>query len=181
MIAAMGACNSLFVIVGSWLADRVLGPRRALVIGNIVKGIAFGLLAIPTMSLAQGRVFAVLSLILMALPIMGASNASLTGLMYRNEDSGRRDAAFTIHTVFNAIAGLIAPVLIGFIGMKSYHLGFFISSIAAFLYGAVIFITRNKYFGNIGSKPARPVTKEELNKVIKVSILVVVALSLIHI
>lgn len=38
MIAAMGACNSLFMIAGSWLADHVLGPLRALMIGNIVKG-----------------------------------------------------------------------------------------------------------------------------------------------
>ena len=65
MIAAMGACNSLFVIVGSWLSDRVLGPRKALVVGNVVKAISFGLLAVPAFSLTQGRVFAVISLILM--------------------------------------------------------------------------------------------------------------------
>lgn len=47
MIAAMGACNSIFGILGSWLADRVLGMRKALIIGNIVKGMAFGVLAIP--------------------------------------------------------------------------------------------------------------------------------------
>lgn len=73
MIAAMGAGNSLFVIVGSWFADRVFGARNALVVGNIVKAIAFGLFAIPPVSLAQGRVFAVIGLVLMALPIMGAS------------------------------------------------------------------------------------------------------------
>ena len=51
MIAAMGACNSLLMIAGSWLADHVLGPLRALMIGNIVKGTGFLLLAFPHFSL----------------------------------------------------------------------------------------------------------------------------------
>jgi hypothetical protein len=46
MVTAMGACNSIFIILGSWLADRVLGMRKALIIGNIIKGTAFGLLAV---------------------------------------------------------------------------------------------------------------------------------------
>ncbi|GIP09594.1 MAG: MFS transporter [Paenibacillus macerans] len=136
MVTAMGACNSIFIILGSWLADRVLGMRKALIIGNIVKGTAFGLLAIPAFSLAQGRIFAILGLFLMSLPIMGASNASLTGQLYRKADNGRRDAAFTIHTIANNIAGLIAPVLVGQIGMKNYHIGFLIAAVAAFLYGS---------------------------------------------
>lgn len=165
MIAAMGACNSLFVIVGSWLSDRVLGLQKALVIGNIVKGTAFACLAIPVVALGQGRVLAVIGLALMSLPIMGSSNPSLTGQLYKNDDSGRRDAAYTIHTVANAIAGLIAPTLIGFIGMKNYHLGFLICSIAAFMYGLVIFVTRNKFFGTIGLKPIKPLKSGEGKKV----------------
>lgn len=42
----------MFVIIGSWFADRVLGARNALVVGNIVKAIAFGLFAIPPVTLA---------------------------------------------------------------------------------------------------------------------------------
>lgn len=174
MIAAMGACNSLFVIVGSWLSDRVLGLQKALVIGNIIKGTAFACLAIPVATLGQGRVFAIIGLVLMSLPIMGASNASLTGQLYKNDDSGRRDAAFTIHTIANAIAGLVAPTLIGFIGMSNYHVGFLICSVAAFLYGLVIFITKNKFFGTIGLKPIKPLQKEESRKVCKVTVIFIV-------
>jgi amino acid/peptide transporter (Peptide:H+ symporter), bacterial len=176
MIAAMGACNSLFIIVGSWLSDRVLGLQKALVIGNIVKGTAFGCLAIPVATLGQGRAFAIIGLVLMSLPIMGASNASLTGQLYKNDDSGRRDAAFTIHTIANAIAGLIAPTLIGFIGMKNYHLGFLICSVAAFLYGLVIFLTKNRFFGTIGLQPIKPLKPEEAKKVgIIAAVVIVVA------
>lgn len=173
MIAAMGACNSLFVIVGSWLSDRVLGPRKALVVGNIVKAISFGLLAVPAFSLTQGRVFAILSLILMSLPIMGAANPSMTGLMYREEDDGRRDAAFTIHNVANTITGMISPILVGFIGMSDYHLGFFLSALAALAYGLVILFTGKRFFGTIGEKPANPVPKNELKKVLSIFAIVV--------
>lgn len=174
MIAAMGACNSLFVIVGSWLSDRVLGPRRALVVGNIVKALAFGLLAVPAFSLTQGRVFAVLSLILMSLPIMGAANPSMTGMLYRGDDDGRRDAAFTIHNVANAITGMVSPILIGFIGMSDYHLGFFLSALAALAYGLVILFTGKRFFGTIGEHPANPVPKSELKKVLSIFGVVVV-------
>ncbi len=166
--------------MGSWLSDRVMGSRSALVIGNIVKAIAFGMFAIPTVSIGQGRVFAVIGLILMSLPIMGASNASLTGLLYRREDSGRRDAAFTIHTVANAIAGVIAPALVGNLSANNYHIGFAIGSVWALAYGFIIFITRNKFFGTIGAKPASPLSPAEKQKFIRIAVIVaVVAAALI--
>lgn len=174
MIAAMGAGNSLFVIVGSWFADRVFGARNALVVGNIIKAIAFGLFAIPAVSLEQGRIFAIIGLVLMALPVMGASNNSLTGQLYRAEDSARRDGAYTIHTVANAVSGVIAPVLVGFIGESNYHIGFAIGAAWALAYAAVIFFTRNKFFGTIGEKPVNPLTKEEAKKMGLIAVIVLV-------
>lgn len=179
MIAAMGAANSLFVIVGSWLSDRVMGSRTALVIGNIVKAVAFSMFAIPTVSIEQGRVFAVIGLVLMSLPIMGASNASLTGLLYRREDSGRRDAAFTIHTVANAIAGVVAPVLVGNLSANNYHIGFAIGAAWALAYGLIIFVTRNKFFGTIGEKPVNPLSKAEAKKFITIAVCVVAAAAVV--
>ncbi|WP_068496659.1 peptide MFS transporter [Paenibacillus kribbensis] len=176
MVTAMGACNSIFGILGSWLADRVLGMRKALIIGNIVKGIAFGILAIPSFSLTQGRIFAFIALFLMSLPIMGASNASLTGQLYRKTDNGRRDAAFTIHSIANNIAGLIAPVLVGQIGMKNYHIGFLIAAVAAFLYGAVIFFTQHKFFGPLGEKPIKPLEEGKFGKIFVRFMLVLIVL-----
>lgn len=167
MIAAMGACNSMFTIVGSWLADRVFGARKAIIIGDIVKGIAFLLLAVPVVNLQQGRFFAILALILMSLPIMGASNASLTGQLYEHDENAKRDAAFTIHAIANNLGGFIAPITIGFIGMHSYHLGFFISALFAFAYGAMVLFFGKRYFKSLGEKPQRPIEK---NKLIKIAI-----------
>ncbi|WP_339318732.1 oligopeptide:H+ symporter [Paenibacillus sp. FSL R10-2734] len=176
MITAMAACNSLFVILGSWLADRVLGMRKALIIGNIVKGSAFLLLAIPVASLGQGRIFAIVALFLLSLPIMGASNASLTGQLYRKTDNGRRDAAFTIHQFMNTVAGVITPVIVGQIGMSNYHIGFGIAAFFAFMYGAVIFFTQHKFFGTLGAKPVSPLEKGQFKKIFSIFLAILVVI-----
>ena len=163
LIAATGAINSMFGIVGSWLADRVFGARKALVIGNIAKGLSCGILAIPAFSLDQGRVFAVVGMILMNLPIMGASNASLTGLLFHRKD-GRRDGAFAMHNIANNIAGFITPVIAAQLGLVNYHWGFLIGAIAAFLYAAAIGLPGKAFFGSLGSKPSRPLSNVEKKK-----------------
>lgn len=186
MISAMGAANGLLGIVGSWLADRVLGMRKALVLGNILKALALFLLAIPITSQNEGQILAYIALILLSMPIMGASNASLTGQLYKKEDNKRRDAAFTIHQFANTAAGIITPVLVGQIGLTNYHIGFAIAGLFAFLYAAVIFFTQFKFFGPLGESPIKPLTKSESKKILKylfigALILIVVILALIKI
>ena len=163
LIASVGAINSMFGIIGSWLADRVFGARKALVIGNIAKGLSCAILAIPAFSIDQGRVFAVVGMILMNLPIMGASNYSLTGLLFHRKDS-RRDGAYAMHNIANSIAGFITPVIAAQLGLINYHYGFLIGAIAAFLIAACIGLPGKRIFGSFGSKPSRPLSAAEKKK-----------------
>lgn len=163
LIASVAAINSVFSIVGSWLGDRVFGARKAIVIGNIMKGISCGLLALPAFSLSQGRVFAIVGMVLMNLPIMGASSAALTGLLFHRKDS-RRDGAFSMFTIANNIAGFITPVIAAQLGLINYHWGFLIGSIAAFIIAACIGLPGKRVFGSIGSKPSRPLSEAEKKK-----------------
>ena len=160
LIAIVAAINSMFGIVGSWLADRVFGARKALVIGNIVKGLSCGLLAIPAFSVSQGRAMAIVGMILMNLPIMGASNASLTGMLFHRKDN-RRDGAFAIHAIANNIAGFITPIISAQLGLINYHYGFAIGAVAALIYAAIIGVPGNRFFGSLGSKPTRPLNSQE--------------------
>lgn len=167
MIAGMGAANGLLNIVGSWLSDRVLGMRKALVLGNLLKALAFFILAIPAASQAIGQTMAYISLVLLSMPIMGMSNASLTGQMYRKDDARRRDAAFTIHQFANTVAGIITPVVVAQIGLKNFHIGFAVAGVFALLYGASIFFTQYKFFGPLGEAPIKPLSKDESRRVLK--------------
>ena len=180
IISAMGAMNSLFVIVGSWLSDRVMGPKRALVLGNLLKALAFGLLAIPAPTLELGRVLGITGVILMGLPIMGASNPSLLGMLYRRGDHARRDAGYTINNTMNAVSGVVAPILVGNLAANNYHIGFAVGTVWALLYGLVIFVFRHKFFGDIGEKPARPLSKAEASRIGKVvAVVAVVAVAVL--
>ena len=176
LIAATGAINSMFGIVGSWLADRVFGARKALVIGNIVKGLSCAILALPAFSLSQGRVFAIVGMILINLPIMGASNYSLTGLLFHRKD-GRRDGAYAMHNIANSIAGFITPVIAAQLGLVNYHWGFLIGAIAAFLYAAAIGLPGKAFFGSLGSKPSRPLSEAEKKKFSLIALAVVAVLA----
>lgn len=178
LIAIVGAINSMFGIVGSWLADRVFGSRKALVIGNITKGLSCAILAIPAFSVGQGRVFALVGMILMNLPIMGASNASLTGLLFRRDD-GRRDGAFALHTIANNIAGFITPIIAAQLGLINYHYGFAIGAVAAFLYAAAIGVPGGRFFGSLGEKPSRPLSRSEKKKYSIMTVVAVVVITVV--
>lgn len=176
IIAAMGVANSVFGIVGSWLADRVLGMQKALVWGNVTKALGFAMMAIPAITMNQGRIFMFIGLILLCVPLMGSSNASLTAQLYRKSDDARRDAAFNVHNIFNSIGGLLAPVIVGNISTKNYHIGFAIAAVAALGYAGIILIFGHKFFGDLGLKPVKPLTKREGTTVLKWSGLVAAVL-----
>ena len=82
LVAALGVGNSVLGIVGSWLADRVLGMRKALIWGNLLKATGMFFLAIPITSQGTGKLLAFIGLLLLSFPIMGSSNYSLTGQLY---------------------------------------------------------------------------------------------------
>jgi POT family proton-dependent oligopeptide transporter len=177
IMAAMGVCNSLFGIVGSWLADRVLGMRSALILGNATKALGFGLLAIPVANIEQGRILMFAALMFLCMPLMGSSNASLTAQLYHRNDDSRRDAAFTFHNIFNSLGGLLAPVVVGNLSMSNYHLGFGVAAFFAALYGACILVFSKKFFKSLGRRPANPITKEEMKKLVLVAGTVVIVLA----
>lgn len=161
LVAALGVGNSILGIVGSWLADRVLGMRKALIWGNLLKAAGMFLLAIPVGSQSLARILAFVGLLVLAFPIMGASNYSLTGQLYSRDDNKRRDSAFTIYGIVNSMASLFIPALTAQIGLLNYHLGFAIGGIFALLYGLSIFLTQHKFFGVLGAKATRPLSKAE--------------------
>lgn len=173
LVAALGVGNSILGIVGSWLADRVLGMRKALIWGNLLKAAGMFLFAIPIGSQSLARTFAFIGLLCLAFPIMGASNYSLTGQLYNKTDNKRRDSAFTIYGIVNSMAQLIIPALTAQIGLLNYHIGFAIGGVFALLYGLAVFVTQHKFFGTLGAKATRPLNDEEKKRFSIIAIIVV--------
>lgn len=135
---AYTACAYFTPILGGVLADRVLGKRRAIVIGASIMAAghfmmtfdALFYLALATIALGNG-------LFLPSLP-------SQVGDLYAHGDA-RRGWAFNVYYVGVNIGGFLAPLICGTVGeLYGWHYGFGLAGIGM-LAGLVIYVTGQRY------------------------------------
>ena len=149
-------------IVGSYVADRFIGVRKAILIAWIFRVVAFTLLIIPN----GGIPFYVGNqcLLLISSACIGQSLYALVGKMYSKTEP-RRDAAFNVMYVMNNV-GTISPLIAGALGEKNmWPLAFSISA-ASSLIGLLLYIFSQKSFGDIGLLPDDPAPKDKKTKML---------------
>ena len=125
-------------IIGGWLADRVLGKRRTILLGAITMALGHFLMAFEITFL-----FALLCLILGSGMFKG-NIASQVGALYRAEDLRRADAFQIFYLGINA--GVIAsPLIVGTLGETvGWHWGFGAAGVGM-LIGLAIYLAGQKY------------------------------------
>ncbi|AEB06226.1 amino acid/peptide transporter [Coriobacterium glomerans PW2] len=155
LVSLYSACTVLTGLIGSYVADRVLGPRRALTIARSIQALAFTLLAIPFLGIFGYAA----SQVLLCIGTMaaGRSQDALTKKMYDLDDP-RCDGAFGLQYVINNI-GAAVPALVGTVALVSgYHVAFALPA-ALQIAGVVVYVlTQESYFGPIGLEPDDPMT-----------------------
>ena len=173
LISLYSAVSILAGLVGSYVADRILGPRAALRWSRIIQAAAYVLLALPlgVASYAASQV-----LLVVGAMICGRSLDALAGMVYETGDE-RRDGAYTIlYTISNI--GAAVPAIAGAIAVAAgYHAAFAVGAVAAVAGCVAYVVTEKKFFGPIGAKPDDPVPAAQRNKF--VTALVVAAIALI--
>lgn len=130
-----GAFATLAPLIGGIIADRLIGPHRAILLGGLMMAAGHGLLIVEAMiipalaAIALGSGF-----------FKGSVAARLSGL-YAAEDPRRVEGFRTFYLAIN-IAALIAPLVIGTAGERlHWHAGFALSC-AAMLAGLAIYAYR---------------------------------------
>ena len=125
-------------IIGGWLADRVLGKRRTILLGAITMALGHFLMAFEITFL-----FALLCLLLGSGMFKG-NIASQVGALYRAEDLRRADAFQIFYLGINA--GVIAsPLIVGTLGeVYGWHYGFGAAGVGM-LIGLAIYIAGQKH------------------------------------
>src|SRR3954468_18417507 len=107
-------------IPGGWIADRLLGQRRAVLWGGI-------LIALGHYSLALNRMpffFAGLVLIVFGTGLLKPNISSMVGQLYAPSDQ-RRDAGFSIFYMGINTGAFAAPIVCGYLGQRvAWHWGF---------------------------------------------------------
>ena len=107
---------------GGWLADRVFGARRAVLIGAIVIACGHYSMAINS----HITFFAGLVLIALGTGLLKPNISAMVGQLYSEQDQ-RRDAGFSIFYMGINLGAFLAPFVVGFLAQHSLFRRFLIS------------------------------------------------------
>jgi proton-dependent oligopeptide transporter, POT family len=140
-------------LIGGWLADKVFGARRAVLIGGIVIACGHFSMVFKTMPNFYGG----LALIAIGTGLLKPNISAMVGDLYTERDA-RRDAGFSIFYMGINLGALIAPLVCGYLGQKiDWHYGFGAAGVGMVL-GIVQYLASGERLRHVGNKP---VVKDE--------------------
>ncbi len=137
-------------IAGGYIADRVLGYQRSIMLGGVLMALGMFMLMAPD-----------LTTFLMGLAVIVVGNglfkpniSTMVGKLYAPGDA-RRDSGFTIFYMGINAGALIAPIICAsIIGQKfGYRWGFFAAGMGMLL-GLMVFQALKAWLGHVGQAPA---------------------------
>ena len=110
----------LMALPGGWVADRILGQRRAVFIGGCFIAAGHFSMAIGTVA----TFYLGLCLIVIGTGLLKPNASTLVGSLYEQGDK-RRDAGFSIFYMGINLGAFIGPLVAGWLAQKvDWHLGF---------------------------------------------------------
>ncbi|WP_405021446.1 peptide MFS transporter [Kitasatospora sp. NBC_00070] len=154
----------MLAIPGGWIADRVWGARRAVLIGGLVIMGGHFALAVP---LSATFWFGLL-LISIGTGLLKPNVSAIVGQLY-HENDGRRDGGFTIFYMAINIGSFFAPLVIGTVGQKvSWHLGFSLAGVGMGV-GLIQYVLGRRHLGHAGALPGRPADPVQRRRVFRLA------------
>ncbi|MCP9958727.1 peptide MFS transporter [Streptomyces sudanensis] len=148
---------------GGWIADRLWGARKAVLVGGVIIALGHYTLAVP----GDVAFFLGLGLIAVGTGLLKPNISAMVGGLYEGQPGARRDAGFTLFYMAINIGGMIAPLVVGYLGENvDWHLGFAVAGVGMTL-AVIQYVLGGKYLGDVGSEPATPATPEERRSVLR--------------
>jgi len=139
----------LLTLPGGWIADNILGQRKAIWYGGICIMTGHLILAIPG---SPGIFFAGLGFVAVGTGLLKPNISTIVGDLYP-EGGARRDAGFSIFYMGINIGSILGQTLVSLLGEKvNWHYGFGLAAVGMFI-GLVQFRLTQGYLGDIGLKP----------------------------
>jgi POT family proton-dependent oligopeptide transporter len=153
----------LMSVPGGWLADRVLGQRRAVLYGGILIACGHYTLAIPL----DAAFYLGLALIVLGTGLLKPNISVIVGQLYSSRDV-RRDAGFSIFYMGINLGGFLGPLITGFLAQDvrframlqglgfdpnaAWHWGFGAAGVGMTL-GVIQYIITGRTLGSAGIAP----------------------------
>ena len=151
---------------GGWIADRLIGQRRAVLYGGILIACGHFSMAFPSLT----TFYLGLTLIVLGTGLLKGNVAVIVGQLYAPNDV-RRDAAFSIFYMGINIGAFIAPLVTSYLGQRiNWHLGFAVAGVGMVL-GLAQYLLGARYLGDAGLYPApaaSPAAAAQLKQRVKI-------------
>ncbi|HSJ63392.1 MAG TPA: peptide MFS transporter [Gemmatimonadaceae bacterium] len=164
---------------GGWIADRLLGLRRAIFLGAVL--ISLGHISIGFSAFAGSRVpfFLGLVLIVLGTGLLKPNISAIVGDLYP-EGGSRRDAGFSIFYMGINMGAFLGQLVTGLLGERvGWHWGFGAAGVGMLLGLLVYWLRAPKTLGNIGMDITRhpdPVVQEKQTRQGKVGVYIGLAI-----
>jgi proton-dependent oligopeptide transporter, POT family len=155
IVGIYAASVYLFSLPGGWVADRLLGLRRAIFYGAVL--IACGHISIGLASFAQSRVpfFLGLVLIVLGTGLLKPNISAIVGDLYP-EGGARRDAGFSIFYMGINLGAFFGQIVTGFLGETiGWHWGFGAAGVGMLIGLGWFYFAAPRTLGTIGVEPTR--------------------------
>lgn len=154
---AYGALVYAAPVIGGLLADRLLGYRRAIILGGILFVCGHFLMAIPN----ETVFYIALAFLCLGNGFFKPNVSSLVGKLY-GEGDPRRDSGFTIFYMGINIGAFLAPLVCGIVGETfGWHFGFGLAGVGM-LAGLLVFLKGQKYLEDKGLPPNPPLLEKSV-------------------
>jgi POT family proton-dependent oligopeptide transporter len=135
----------LMGLPGGWIADRIIGSRRAVLWGGTIIVLGHVSLAIPNLS----TFYTGLLLVVLGTGLLKPNISTMVGALYPEHDV-RRDAGFSIFYMGINIGALLAPLVCGYLGENiNWHYGFAASGVGM-TFGLIQYVLGGRYLGTAG-------------------------------
>jgi len=141
----------LLSLPGGWVADRILGQRKAVLYGGIIIAVGNALLAAPVI----WTFYLGLGLICVGTGLLKTNASTMVGALYAPGDK-RRDAGFSLYYMGINLGAFLAPLAIGYVGQTiNWRLAFLLVT-AGMTVGLIQYVLTQRHLGDAGLRPASP-------------------------
>ncbi len=145
-------------LLGGLLADKLLGYKKAILIGALVMTLGHAAMALEGIN--QYFFFVGLVLMILGNGMFKPNISSMVGQLYP-DNSPKKDAGYTIFYMGINAGAFLGSLLCGYLGEKiGWHYGFGLAGVFMF-FGMLQFYFGQKIFGTIGDKPTKELAVSE--------------------
>ncbi len=151
-------------IIGGYLADKILGYRRAVVIGAVIMSLGHFSMALE---FAHVFLYIGIAMLIIGNGFFKPNITSIISQMYEDVPE-KQDGAYTIFYMGVNAGAFLGILLCGYLGEEvGWSYGFGLAGIFMFL-GMLQFYFSQKLFGNVGKKRLQEKQKEEKKEIKKI-------------